>query len=96
MGDLTSQIAGGINVGDMTSAATNMTSVFNDVTTGLPRALNTMEIGNTISNLQKNIMPSVSGMGDIIQSLPDGSQILRTKAMLQTELMDNITTLTEA
>ena len=96
MGDLTSQIAGGINVGDMTSAATNMTSVFNDVTTGLPRALNTMEIGNTISNLQKNIMPSVSGMGDIIQSLPDGSQILRTKKMLQREMMDNIAILTEA
>ena len=96
MGDLTSQIAGGINVADMTSSATNLTSAFNDVTTGLPRALNTMEIGNTISNLQKNIMPSVSGMGDIIQSLPDGSQILRTKAMLQTEMMDNIAILTEA
>ncbi len=96
MGDLSSQIAGGINVAALTSSATNLTSVFNDVTTGLPRALNTMEIGNTISNLQKNIMPSVSGMGDIIQSLPDGSQILRTKAMLQTELMDNIAILTEA
>ena len=96
MGDLTSQIAGGINVADMTSSATNLTSVFNDVTTGLPRALNTMEIGNTISNLQKNIMPSVSGMGDIIQSLPDGSQILRTKKMLQREMMDNIAILTEA
>ena len=95
MGDLTSQLAGGINVSELTSSATNLTSAFNDVTTGLPRALNTMEIGNTISNLQKNISPSVSGMGSIIQKLPDGSQILRTGKMLQTELKDNIAILTE-
>ena len=93
MGDLTS------GFGDITSGLGDIggsLSAFTDPVTGLAKSLDTAAISNTLSNIQSNISPSVGAMGDMIQKLPDGSQIMRTKTALIDEVKTRTNLFTEA
>ena len=93
MGDLTS------GFGDITSGLGDIggsLSAFTDPVTGLAKSLDTAAISNTLSNIQSNISPSVGAMGDMIQKLPDGSQIMRTKTALIDEVKSRTNLFTEA
>ena len=83
------------NLPDM-SSMTSQISSFTDEVTGMARSLNTGEINNTLKNIMSNVSPSVTGMSDMIQKLPDGSQILRTKSSLVSSLKQNISMYTES
>jgi len=88
----------GFGLGDFTSDIGNISSItnsFTDIESGISRALNVGEISNTLANLTKNISPAVTGMSDMIQKLPDGSQILRTKSALIDSLKENLSLYTE-
>lgn len=88
----------GFGLGDFTSDIGNISSItnsFTDIESGISRALNVGEISNTLANLTKNISPAVTGMSDMIQKLPDGSQILRTKSALIESLKQNQSLYTE-
>ncbi len=97
MGDLTSgfgDITGGI--GDLTSGITGSLSAFTDPVTGLSKALSAADISSTLTNITSNISPSAGAMGNLIQKLPDGSQIMQTKDALIDEIKSRSTLFTEA
>jgi hypothetical protein len=56
-------------------------------------ATDTME--TTLSNLQTNIEPAVSGLGDMIRKLPSGMQELQTQAAFITEFKQRASILQE-
>tara|TARA_B110001454_G_C12703436_1_gene427573 strand:- start:396 stop:1226 length:831 start_codon:yes stop_codon:yes gene_type:complete len=88
----------GFNLGEFTTDLPNISSITNSFTneaTGLAKSLNPGEISNTLANLTKNISPAITGMSDMIQKLPDGSQILRTKSALIESLKQNQSLYTE-
>tara|TARA_Y100000758_G_scaffold151456_2_gene107417 strand:+ start:1362 stop:2189 length:828 start_codon:yes stop_codon:yes gene_type:complete len=88
----------GFGMGDFTSGLGDIggsLSAFTDPLTGLSKSLNTADISNTLSNITSNISPSVGAMGDMIQKLPDGSQIMRTKTALIDEVKTRTTLFTE-
>ena len=93
MGDLTS------GFGDITSGLGDIggsLSAFTDPVSGLAKSLDTAAVSNTLSNIQSNISPSVGAMSDMIQKLPDGSQIMRTKTALIDEVKTRTNLFTEA
>ena len=98
MSSFTDNVDLGFGMGDFTSGLGDIggsLSAFTDPLTGLSKSLNTADISNTLSNITSNISPSVGAMGDMIQKLPDGSQIMRTKTALIDEVKTRTTLFTE-
>jgi hypothetical protein len=99
---LTDNVDLGFGLGEFTTNLPDISSIsgqissFTDEVTGLSKSLNPGEINNTLKNIMANVSPSVSGLGDMIQKLPDGSQILRTKSSLLNSLKQNISMYTES
>ena len=96
---LTDNVDLGFGMGDFTSGFGDIgssLSAFTDPVTGLSKALSTADISNTLSNITSNISPSAGAMGDLIQKLPDGSQIMQTKAALIDEIQSRTNLFTEA
>ena len=95
---LTDNVDLGFGMGDFTSGFGDIggsLSAFTDPVTGLSKSLSTADISNTLSNIQSNISPSVGAMGDMIQRLPDGSQIMRTKSAAMDAIKTRINLFTE-
>ena len=98
MSSFTDNVDLGFGMGDFTSGLGDIggsLSAFTDPVTGLSKSLDTAAISNTLSNITSNISPSVGAMGDMIQKLPDGSQIMRTKTALIDEVKTRTTLFTE-
>ena len=99
MSSFTDNVDLGFGMGDFTSGFGDIggsLSAFTDPVTGLAKSLDTAAVSNTLSNIQSNISPSVGAMGDMIQKLPDGSQIMRTKTALIDEVKTRTNLFTEA
>ncbi len=95
---LTDNVDLGFGMGDFTSGFGDIggsLSAFTDPVTGLAKSLDTAAVSNTLSNIQSNISPSVGAMGDMIQKLPDGSQIMRTKSAAMDAIKTRINLFTE-
>jgi hypothetical protein len=98
MSSFTDNVDLGFGMGDFTSSIGDIggsLSAFTDPLTGLSKSLSTADISNTLSNMASNISPSAGAMGDLIQKLPDGSQIMQTKDALIDEVQSRTNLFTE-
>jgi len=99
MSSFTDNVDLGFGMGDFASGFGDITgslSAFTDPVTGLSKALSAADISSTLTNITSNISPSAGAMGNLIQKLPDGSQIMQTKDALIDEIKSRSTLFTEA
>ena len=79
---------GSTNIADASTKIQEITNNF-DIATVSNVALNSSDsIEKTLANIQTNIQPAISGLGDMIRKLPDGSQVLETQSDLINRLKE--------
>ncbi len=79
---------GSTTIADASTKIQEITNNF-DIATVSNVALNSSDsIEKTLANIQTNIQPAISGLGDMIRKLPDGSQVLETQSDLINRLKE--------
>ena len=79
---------GSTTIADASTKIQEITNNF-DTATVSNVALNSSDsIEKTLANIQTNIQPAISGLGDMIRKLPDGSQVLESQSDLINRLKE--------